>query len=549
MSSAKTASLLFALVAVLASAVVRPGLAHAEILCDPSEETEYACTFEIEDPGIQRVPGLLKFQARISQAKLPVGDAVLNQVTVNLVNLQGTQCTEKFSGVRVRNSVLNLEIGHYIDCPLDDVIAREDGLSFQVCIGGGCLKPIALGTVPYAIKANFAVQAQEAHTADVAAQAHYAHRVTADRNLFAKNAIGAGYFDFHTHPTAGKLYADEEYVPYREGGFIQWAPVNQPDGPTLNICSKDLLTDEPTPLSELVLYAVDTTTRGNAMVEGDLHVFGKGTVDTGLTVTGGGSIAGGLTVTEGSTLNQGVVITDTALSGADLICQGDTQVLGHTYLDGGATIEMGATVNGGLTVSDSATSGHDLICGGSAKIDGGATVANGLTLTGGADVTGDIKVAGSGTIDGGLAVTQGSGSSGLTVTGDSAVNGKLGVTDELTAGSLDCAGFASFAGGSTFGSAESISGTSMQVYADATFHGAVTMAQGMSGDTLNFTTYRLSGVYHSDRVHSFGVKNMCVIGYKSDNNDCWFERDKGGTWTLHLTPWDNNTTTCEGICL
>jgi len=46
-------------------------------------------------------------------------------------------------------------------------------------IGGFEVAAIPFGTVPYAVKANYAATAQDAMRANLAAQAYYTHRITA----------------------------------------------------------------------------------------------------------------------------------------------------------------------------------------------------------------------------------------------------------------------------------------------------------------------------------------------------------------------------------
>ena len=176
------------------------------LAASPSLALDPDPTFQIAAKNIQRVPTSFKFQAAISQAKMPVGEAIFQTLIVNLKKGDQVMCSETFNDVQVRDSVLNLDIGKQMSCDMDAVMAEHSGLTFQVCIGGAenCLKPVELGTVPYAVKANFAVQAQEAHTSDVSVQSHYAHRVTADRDLFESQneTLGAGYFDFYTEDSA-----------------------------------------------------------------------------------------------------------------------------------------------------------------------------------------------------------------------------------------------------------------------------------------------------------------------------------------------------------
>lgn len=205
-------------------------------------QTPDASSFQIQARPIQKVPTTFKFQARISQAKLPVGDPVFPQVFVQLV--RGTTdvvCTETLSNVRVKQSVLNLEIGRGFTCPLDDIIAANNDLNFRICIESkdNCLKPIALSSVPYAIKATFSQQAQEAHTSDIAAQCHYAHRVTADTGLLSLNnqsQYGSGYYDYATPRVESISALTMPTGVTNTGGFVQWTPVNSTSD--LTICQR-----------------------------------------------------------------------------------------------------------------------------------------------------------------------------------------------------------------------------------------------------------------------------------------------------------------------
>ncbi len=257
--------------------------------------------------GIQYAPGLFKLQARISQAKIPVGDAVFDSIIVNLIRPGATTnrvaCTETIPGVRVRNSVLNLDIGRKIEnCQLDQVIAQEQDLSFEICINSpdNCLKPIPLGSTPYALKANYAVLAQKAHEANQAVQAHYAHRVTADTELFVgERTHEDGYLDFATPDgntvlkTTGweristALKADMKSVYGAEpatqsaspvGGFIQWTPVSRAENAgdnsqeaigTLHLVAKDEQTADKLlkPLAKLMIHADKT------FATGEMHVL------------------------------------------------------------------------------------------------------------------------------------------------------------------------------------------------------------------------------------------------------------------------------------
>ena len=86
-------------------------------------------TFQIAAKNIQRVPTSFKFQAAISQAKMPVGEAVFQTLIVNLKKGDQEMCSETFNDVQVRDSVLNMEIGKQMSCDMDAVMAEHSGLT------------------------------------------------------------------------------------------------------------------------------------------------------------------------------------------------------------------------------------------------------------------------------------------------------------------------------------------------------------------------------------------------------------------------------------
>lgn len=275
---------------------------------------EMPCTFGISDTGIQMSKGVLKFQARISQAKMPIPQGELLAVELNLIDpTQTKRCGKKFNNVTVLNSILNLDF-EPTDCALDQVVAAIPDLQLQLVIGGYPVKTIPLGTVPYALKANHAVKAQEAHHADVAAQAHYAHRITADRQTLQANAIGTGYFDFFTPQNGGNLYDALTYAQHAKDGFVQWTPVNAP--PVLHFAAKGIGDDKLAMLETIYLESKYTVARGSVVIapvtDGGgpfgLVVQSRGMdVSGGAAVRGGLSVAGGATISGGSTLNGGIV--------------------------------------------------------------------------------------------------------------------------------------------------------------------------------------------------------------------------------------------------
>jgi hypothetical protein len=255
--------------------------------------------FSVDTYALERVPTELKFQARISQARMPVGDGRFQKLTVSLMR-DGTAevCSQTFSNVSVKDSVLNLDINN-LACKgrnqqtiaVDEAIAQYANLQLQVCVGeGSCLASVPLGSVPYAMKSSFAVEAHEARMAEVSAQAHYAHRVTADLDMLTSGQLGTGYFDFVTPDLGyvpGPLDIYTDYSPHFDEGFVTWAPVSAaPDARRLNLCAKDDLGNL-VDLDGFVVHAATTTLGGSLVVESESTLHGAVVANAGVSVSAG----------------------------------------------------------------------------------------------------------------------------------------------------------------------------------------------------------------------------------------------------------------------
>ena len=461
-----------------------------------AEDESFPCSNQAEGVQLQRVPSLMKFQARVSQAKLPVGEAVFNTIIVKLIRgANEVLCQEEFANVIVNDSVLNLTIGQNMSCELDEVVAENTDLNIQVCLGSAsnCLQPIELGATPYALKASFASTAQNANSANSAAQAHYSHRATADRKLQFTKRLGTGYVDFFTHPTGtqGSLYTDEQYAQYEDGGFIQWTPVRDRGAMNLHICGKSQATDELVELDNLVLASEGTHATGALKSDGALtvssggaSVSGDSSIDGTLNITGQTRVEdGGLFVTGG-----GVDVTGNAeLRGDVTVRNGGMNVEGQSVLMSGLSVEGASIFNGPVqfeagfsiegqpgpipneptaetlyinrTQASDTTGDYDflalagkegmLLSGGNgdvrvqspASFDGAATFSNGATFNGPLIANGSISgqsmtLAQGATVTGTL-TAQGPAvlESGATVTGDVSASGNVSAT-----GSVDAAG-------------------------------------------------------------------------------------------------------------
>ena len=400
------------------------GVAHAqEVPCVGADGgSDLPCAFQIRDLALEPVPTLFDLQARISQAKLPIGDQVFQVVVVKALAGDEVVCLEELTGVEVIGSVLNLTIGQNMGCDLARVIAERPNLAFQVCLEGPaqCLKPIELSTAPYAIQSTWASLAQESQEAQVAGQANYAHRATADRDMLARRMIGTGYFDFAT-PASGPSSESS-------GGYVQWTPVRDPAARSLHVSSKDQGTDALVPLDELVLAAEHTEVQGTLTVtpsedgdgltvaEGGLHVadgdagFADALLVTGAAITqgaasiagdasvGGALVAGGQVQVDGG----GAHVTGVSSAGGPLAVGGLLEVLsgvdvsGDLFLDGTLTASA-MKVTGGLVVAGAATFGT--LVAGTAQV-AGAVTAGAIALGGVTGVGGDLTVGGTLTVVG-----------------------------------------------------------------------------------------------------------------------------------------------------
>jgi hypothetical protein len=233
-------------------------------LCDGKA----GCAVPRIDLRVQPAPATLRFQARVSQAKLADGRGLLRIVVVHLLDRGNDVCHETFENVLVEEGVLNLEIGAGQSCDLAEVIAQQAALSFKICFdeqGESCMSAVELPTVPFAAKANYSQAAEWASSAAFSGRAEYTLRYTADGDLQTPGSVGAGYFDMST-PVASSGLEWDDYAPSLDDGYIQWAPVRGYPGAELSLCGEDL--------GEILLHAQTVALLGHARVQGAMDVRG-----------------------------------------------------------------------------------------------------------------------------------------------------------------------------------------------------------------------------------------------------------------------------------
>jgi hypothetical protein len=384
--------------------------AHAQerpdLRCDSLDD--FPCTVQLDGLPLKKIPSLLKVQANVAQAGLPIGEGLFTNVFVKLIRGTDTLCDEEFRNVRVVDSVINLEIGRNMSCELDEVIAENSDLSFQICTGriDNCLKPIALGATAYAIKASFASEAAQAHHANVAGQAHYTHRMSSDSAMLAFSKLGFGYFDFAT-PTeteASAVVPSADFSTFANSGFLLWTPVRERAATDLHIVGRRIDSGRMTELDALYLASNDTYASGDVTVQ-------PPSAGRGLTVTGRGAH-----ITGDSDIDGTLRVTDKL-----------------TVLSGGAHIESNVAVHGALTVDQATRIKSDgMYVEGDSDIAGELTITQMLeVLSGGAKITGASDIDGTLLVHARTEVTSG----GLAVTGSTQLAGRLDVDGRLTVSS------------------------------------------------------------------------------------------------------------------
>ncbi len=405
---------LLALLALLIGTLTAAPASAQDVICAPGDEP---CGYQIQDVALQRVPRTLKYQARVSQAQLPIGEGLFRKVLVNLKRGQRILCKEEFRNVQVIGSVINLEIGRNLSCELDEVIAENHELEFQICLGqpDNCLRSVVMGTAPYAIKATYALHAREAYQAEEAGQAHYAHRLTADSRALDGGELARGYLDMHTPQSAPALYDDDGFLDYEAGGWLTWTPLREAR-PTLHISARDHGAGVPVPLYRLVLAADRTETTGAVDVgSAGLHVMGASDITGNTTVHGrlsverpGGDAPSGARVAGDSVLTGplSVAARTTVLSGGIDVTggwdvQGDTRVTGVVRVDptaGGDPAE--AVLTGPVMIEGSMAAEAGVTVGEEARVTGASNLRGDLTVDGVIDagalgVSGRLEVIGS----------------------------------------------------------------------------------------------------------------------------------------------------------
>jgi hypothetical protein len=204
-----------------------------------------------------------------------------------------------------------------------------------------------MSSVPYAVKASFASQAQEAHRAEIAARAHYTQRITADSATLGQPKIGVGFYDFltptGTAPVAALRAVNPQGQADLRGGFLQWAPMDATNK-ILNVSARQpnqAAGAQPVlePLTKLLVHAADSNFWGRMSVLNTSTFSGRATFSAGIAANGTtSSFAGGINVS-GGTVN--VQVPTTIGNGSSSIAVSYANGTTTTF-QSGSTVDMQA---------------------------------------------------------------------------------------------------------------------------------------------------------------------------------------------------------------
>ena len=231
------------------------------------------------DSTSSNVPRKFNFQARLSQAKLLLGNQTIDRITFAIYNLKDQLlCSMEKSNVVITKSVLNLEIiqEELGGCNLADTIATHNQVKVKVCLGNqNCLRPIKLSTVPYAFKSEYAYWALKAANTEQSSISHYTEKITADRDLLnsQRNALSqniTGEFLVKTSEVQHVPNQANESVVLSsraDAGTLLWKTYNNSQAKFF-IASKDQHRDKLRRLNRLSWLSERSHVLGNLLIDG-----------------------------------------------------------------------------------------------------------------------------------------------------------------------------------------------------------------------------------------------------------------------------------------
>jgi hypothetical protein len=381
---------------------------------------------------IQKSPAVLRLQAAVTQAKLPVGNAVFRQVFLKIMS-GGQAVWEKNLGeTQVRNGVINLEFPGVDPAgnpsgpattagpTLDDVIAQNADLKLLVCIedANNCLSEVPIAAVPLAVKATHAYQAATAAQAAEASLCHYTYGATAQPRVYARTqSQGYGRLEFGTPadvngaPDANdpsKYAANLVVRPQSDAaGFIKWKPAVA-GASELHLCAADS-NDLIQPLEKLVLHATQTVVEGALVVpeHGRVEVSGPAVFSNNVAIGASGrstTFAGGVdftnaTVTGLSGANNGITAFRVGATGQTSTLAGSLNFSGSTASNFTATAtDIAGTATtptgGGVVINEGSTNlridGDEINSTGTLNLN--AVSQRGVRVNGNLEVTGSLPI-------------------------------------------------------------------------------------------------------------------------------------------------------------
>jgi cysteine-rich repeat protein len=235
------------------------------------------------DAPIATVARRFSFQARITQAELPIFEGYIPELTVYYSN--GTfSCIEIFNNVRVLDSIINLELGEFARCSFNTLL-EQSSLNIKLCLSSQSCFDVdryQMGSVPSAVKVNQAHQAEIAYLVNRSFLSDYVYPGVKSLNNPDTSFIWSSSLNYISSPWEPQSDALEPSVArqqlniMRGKGFITWNPPVNTTSAVLTI-----ETASGVALSEFVSVTHTHDWNGNLTVQNTLDVIGNMHVEQG----------------------------------------------------------------------------------------------------------------------------------------------------------------------------------------------------------------------------------------------------------------------------
>ena len=176
---------------------------------------------------VQIVAKRFSFQARISQAQLPIFEGYFPELTV-YYGQGGFNCEEKFENVRVLDSVVNLVLGEQARCSFQQLLDQST-LNIKLCTSDTSCFDVdrySMGSVASAVKVNQAHQAEIAYLVNRSFISDYVYPQVRSLNQRDSSFIWAPSFNYLSsdwdQAAPNPLISQQQLNSMQTKGFMTW---------------------------------------------------------------------------------------------------------------------------------------------------------------------------------------------------------------------------------------------------------------------------------------------------------------------------------------